>query len=188
MGQIADDTRYAFARLAIDYYGLGRFAVLTHSTMVAANLLHHAVEMILKAALAPFLGLAELKKISHSLSKLWLKLEPNGTALDEDRFRRTIAELDAFERIRYPDVGLKEGLEIMHAISRVSDPSSATWAKPEPTKYVLVLNDIDALFCSVCRAASINPSAFVPHDADRREWIKRSNPEASYLYPESVAA
>jgi hypothetical protein len=183
MRNSADDTRFAFAHLAVAYYGLGRFAALTHTTIVSGNLLHHAVEMIIKAALARSLSLRELKDLRHSLTKLWAKLKPTSSTLADARFRRTINQLDVFERLRYPDVGLKKGYEIYHGIFRGSDPSSSGWAKPAPNKYILVLNDVDSLFAAVFRAASLNPPAFIPQDADRARWIKRDNPEVAFFYP-----
>ena len=40
-------------RYSLDYYIAGRFAVAHHFTPVGANILHHAVELLLKACLAP---------------------------------------------------------------------------------------------------------------------------------------
>src|SRR5882757_8871087 len=71
MPEIAD---HIFFSSASQYYVAGRFAVHAGLNPVAANLMHHAVEMYLKGALLKSKAktLKELKdKFGHSLPKCW---------------------------------------------------------------------------------------------------------------------
>jgi hypothetical protein len=181
MPNSTDRVRFAFARLAIEYYGIGRFAALTHSTVVAGNLLHHAVEMILKAALAPHLSLRQLRDLGHSLSALWARFESARRDLAGPEHCRTIVRLDAFERLRYPDIALRDGYEIQIVVS--GEPAVSTDGTASASSYNLVLSDVDALFRALLEAASINAQALVPSSPERIDWIKRSNLEAERLFP-----
>ena len=61
-----------FISSAIDYYVAGRFAVFAGLNPTAGNLLHHAVEMSLKAALSKRgWSLGDLKKLGHRLEDIW---------------------------------------------------------------------------------------------------------------------
>lgn len=53
------------------YYVAGRHAVAAGLNPTAGNLLHHAIECMLKRAMVKTKPLPELKKISHDLSRLW---------------------------------------------------------------------------------------------------------------------
>jgi HEPN domain-containing protein len=67
-----DLTHHLLIRSAIDYYAGGRYAVFAGLNPAAGNLLHHAVEMCLKGALAKK-GKSpdDLKKLRHGLPKIW---------------------------------------------------------------------------------------------------------------------
>jgi hypothetical protein len=61
-----------FLGSAIHYYVTGRFAVFARFNPTAANLLHHAVEMSLKGALAKRgMNLCDLRDLNHNLPKIW---------------------------------------------------------------------------------------------------------------------
>ena len=89
-----------FFSTACDYYIAGRFAAFARLNPVVGNLLHHAVEMYLKGALAKTKSLTDLKSFLHNLPKLWeaFKQQANDAALT--RFDTTIADLHQFEDIR----------------------------------------------------------------------------------------
>jgi hypothetical protein len=96
-------TMVEFFHLGTQYYVAGRHAVLTRLMPVAANLLHHAVEMYLKGALTPQFTPTELwKKFGHKLGNLWDAFKVNNGGADLDSFDSIIAALDKFEHIRYP--------------------------------------------------------------------------------------
>jgi hypothetical protein len=96
---MSDRERERFFSTACDYYIAGRFAAFAGLNPVVGNLLHHAIEMYLKGALAKTKSLRELDKgFKHDLPKLWeaFKDQTNDAALK--RFDATIAELHRFER------------------------------------------------------------------------------------------
>jgi hypothetical protein len=87
-----------FLRLALQYYIAGRSACFAYSMPVAGNLLHHAVEMVLKHLLAEK-GFSESElryKFRHDLKKLWRATKSHlaDPALDTyDPVIRTIARM-----------------------------------------------------------------------------------------------
>jgi hypothetical protein len=62
--------RLGFYSYGFQYYVAGRFAVIAQLSPVAANLLHHAIEMLLKGELA-HLDEKQRKDMGHDLTKLW---------------------------------------------------------------------------------------------------------------------
>jgi hypothetical protein len=64
-------------RVAMQYYGTGRYAMACNFTPVSSSLLHHAVELCLKGCLAPVLGVAALRGFSHDIRKLWSRFSEN---------------------------------------------------------------------------------------------------------------
>ena len=108
---------FEFARLATQYHASGRFAAPSHCIPVAGNLLHHSIEMFLKCVLVKSLSLKELKALGHNLTILWSRFtqlhpHPTHAALDS-----AVAELERFERLRYPDSVVLEGMQVSFVIS-----------------------------------------------------------------------
>jgi hypothetical protein len=71
-------TDYHFFRMGLQYYIAGRMGALYSLTPVTGNLLHHAVEMVLKGKLAHHHSLADLKdrkKFGHDIVKCWAGLK-----------------------------------------------------------------------------------------------------------------
>lgn len=107
----ADRVREAFFDLGVQYYVLGRSAVFAQLPPVCGSLLHHAVEMFLKGALA-HRGLQELKNVGHRLWNLWELGKAHYLDASLDRFDCVVTGLDKFEEIRYPDKALATGMQI----------------------------------------------------------------------------
>jgi hypothetical protein len=89
-----------FFSAAAQYYVTGRFGVFAWLNPVAANLIHHAIEMYLKGALlkSKTKSLKELKdKLGHSLPKCWaaFKEQVNDPALS--KFDDVISEIHKYE-------------------------------------------------------------------------------------------
>jgi hypothetical protein len=60
---------WLFLASGADYYISGRYAVFAQLSPVCANLLHHAIEMFMKAALDRTMDLTALKKTGPSFAK-----------------------------------------------------------------------------------------------------------------------
>jgi len=179
-----DDFQSWFCDLATQYYISGRLAAKCFLVPVYGNLLHHAVEMFLKAVLVGTLSIDEMKnkKYGHDLTALWarFKEEENDTALD--RFDQTIKDLHAFDSIRYPDEIIAKGL-----LSGVGwAPEHATTfsgsMKPPP-KYEFTINRVDELVVELLHRADLNPKFFVARFigySQTREALTYQNPQAGH--------
>ena len=83
------------------YYVAGRYAVFAGLNPTAANLMHHAVEMTLKGALAKKgMDLKALRDLNHDLPEIWREFTAQ-YGIDGIAFDSVIAELQKFETIRY---------------------------------------------------------------------------------------
>jgi hypothetical protein len=120
--------------------------------IVSGNLLHHAIEMVLKALLVGDLQLAGVKEIGHNLEALWTEATAKHPALALERRLRTVRELHGFESLRYPDKLVTQGAAININITR--PPPSPPFTVPS---YQLVLEDVDELFQAIIVAWGKNP-------------------------------
>jgi hypothetical protein len=149
-----------FMQLAFQYYVVGRTAYFQSLMPVCGNLLHHAVEMSLKAALTDKLTLPELENFRHKLRRIWTaftKLHPDAKTPE---FRQTVAQLDRFEKLRYPNFILKNGAMLQWYLFRehiIPNQSGKPCVKPMVPEFPLVLEDIDGLLELVVEKAGINP-------------------------------
>jgi len=155
----ADDIRLHFAQMAVQYFVAGRTAAIQQLIPVLGNLLHHAVEMSLKAALASSHTLAQLKGLGHSLPKLWQAFVAAYPSADAPRYRAVIDALHKFEELRYPDSILANGAMMQLVLHRahVSPPSPSPSGIPS---YLLVLEDVDELEEAIFSAVNLNPKFF----------------------------
>src|SRR2546426_8091764 len=144
-------------RSATHYYIAGRFSVISSLFPVGANLLHHAVEMYLKGALSSHLTLGELRKLGHSLNNLWKKFKTVFPDANLTRFDDAVSALHRFERLRYPDTVLVEGMTGTFALLRAHVVQAQTTGSPMPPAYYLVLEDVDHLVKVVFDKANVNP-------------------------------
>jgi hypothetical protein len=96
---MTDQTDWLFISAGMHYYVAGRYAVFAGLNPIAANLLHHAVEMMLKGALAKKgMDLKALRGLNHDVSKIWREFTAQ-YAIDGSAFGSVIAELQKFETI-----------------------------------------------------------------------------------------
>ena len=145
-----------FSRLATQYYVAGRFTIQSGLLPVGANLLHHAIEMYLKAYLCKTVGIDELRdKISHSLTKAWDRFKLILGDASMTRFDSVIEELNQFENLRYPDKASPRGATIIWSPN--SEKVFIETKDSRTVQYRLVLGDIDELVEVVLGAIGINP-------------------------------
>lgn len=126
--------------LALQHYVAGRVLALQMQTHVAGNILHHAVELFLKAELSGTTTIDEFKsKYRHNLKKLWVAYRALHKNAPDD-FTATIADLDSFEEIRYPSAAKET---IAHHYSLFKDSEGRRMGAPGA--YSLILESIDEL-------------------------------------------
>jgi hypothetical protein len=172
---LSDMTDNLFIRAGMDYYVAGRYAVFAGLNPTAASLLHHAVEMTLKGALAKKgMGLRALRGISHDVPRIWREFTAR-YGIYGNTFGGVIDELQKFESIRYPDEIVKKGLK--SEIGRGKRPSPLSG----DTTHALWLGEIDELMDKIFTDGSISHSAFVGclHMPEAKEYLFKENEVAA---------
>ncbi len=158
-------------RYSLDYYIAGRFTVAHHFTPVGANILHHAVELLLKACLAhddPLEKILEYwhpkRGYGHDIVCLWQEFKVRRAAAPAE-FDAVIEGLHAFEDIRYPETLIRDGATILIDIFDVENPVVEDDQMPGKT-YRLTLPQIDRLMGLLFDASGANPPALLPRVTD----------------------
>ena len=150
-----------FYAIALEYYVSGRAALLCGNTRIPGNLLHHAVEMLLKGQLSKTIPLDDLKrskKFGHKLPLLWTTFKNLFPKHDLTEFDTIIDSVQKFEKIRYPDAILSEGAFIGIGFCR-GNPVSMTPRSTEP-EYQIGVGDVDAFFRRLFPLCGLNPKAY----------------------------
>lgn len=155
----AEDVRLHFTRLAMQYYVAGRAAAIDQLIPVLGNLLHHAVEMSIKGALASSHSLSQLKGLGHNLPKLWQPFAATFPSMDSAKFQASVDTLHRFEELRYPDSLLSHGAMMQFVLHRSHLGATAPSAPGVPN-YLLVLEDIDEFEEAIFKAMNLNPQFF----------------------------
>jgi hypothetical protein len=173
------DAIHIFFQNGCQYYVAGRHAVFAALNPVAGNLMHHAIEHFLEGGLSKTTPLADLKKFSHNLPRIWkaFKAQVNDPALAH--FDDVITELHNFEEIRYPDEVLKNGMQGLINITKAGAATTIVTSStlPIPPMYALCLQEIDELVGVLFAAASRNPKAYFDamFKSEARQIIVRDN-------------
>ena len=169
-----------FRDLAFGYYITGRFAALNQLN-VAPNLMHHAIELLIKFTLTQELPRSQQSaattqlahKYGHRLNALWSQYKKHVAPADLSRFDPVIAELHRWEYVRYggfPNPGTSVAKS--YGILRAPSPSSET-----RDVYVFGLEEMDDLFTAMFAASSINPPSIGTWYAPTAipEWYAKYN-------------
>ena len=151
---------YHFLDLAFGYYMTGRFAVINRLD-IAPNLMHHAVELLIKLTLLKDVPesqrsaeTAQLgQRYRHQLNALWDLYKQHVAPADLSRFDSVIADLHGWEDVRYggfPDAAASVAKSVGMMRARVRSSKTRKI-------YVFGLHEIDDLFTAMFAASSINP-------------------------------
>jgi hypothetical protein len=164
-------------RYGIQYYVAGRFAAASGHVPIVANLLHHAVELFLKACLAyddPAGRIREYahtkKGYRHNLPLLWAEFRKRNPSLDHPEFDRIVEELHKFEEIRYPERLIETGATIVINIFAVGT-TDTTSPVNDPKRYVLNLYEVDALMGLLFEATRCNRELYLTFVDDERRRL-----------------
>jgi hypothetical protein len=165
----------------MQYYISGRLTARAWQLPVHGNLLHHAVERFLKAALVGAATPEEMKnKWGHHLPTIWTKFKARYKDPALNRFDATIAALHKFEAIRYPEKLVTEGM--FGAITWAPRPATkAAGPGPHPPRYEVIINEVDDLMLEIFQRAQINPQYFGNQlmASEAREALTYQNPRAA---------
>jgi hypothetical protein len=175
---------YHFYKIALQYYAVGRFAGLTGLMPVSGNVIHHAVEMMLKGRLTHTLTFKEMadRPYRHCLPRIWQAFKALFPAEDLTPFDRFIDLLHQFDSIRYPDRLLQQGAQITVGLVTESRLGGRNPARPEP-EYRLSITDLDKLMNELFRLCSINPEAYLHSHNDAAEVVRRHNVSCQGWFP-----
>ena len=160
---MSHSAKEVFFQLGTQYYFSGRFAVSARLLPVCGSLFHHAAEMYFKGVLSKTVTLSDLKRKygKHNLTPMWSALKVQEADLALNEFDQTIAELNKFEDLRYPDPVLKTGMLCTVDFGQpVSQPNGGL-VRPEP-HYTFHIEQVDSLVEVLFKKASLNPKAFKP--------------------------
>jgi hypothetical protein len=174
-----EDPRH-FLDLAFGYYMTGRFALL-NGLYVGPNLMHHAVELLIKYTLLKDVPEAERstqteqikQTYKHDLNRLWDQYKQHVALTDLSRFDQVIPDLDRWEKVRYGGFPTA-GIGVAKAIGPVRAPAPTS----RPTDlYVLGWDELDELVTAMFAASEINPkfAGTGYSHTDLREWYQREN-------------
>jgi hypothetical protein len=157
----------------LQYYVAGRFATANGFVPVCANLLHHAVELLLKACLSYDDSLETIDKYgyknggySHDILLLWDEFKRRQSNTELVEYDEIIRALHEFEDIGYPEKLIKKGASILINIFDV-EPNSINSQGGERS-YCLMLPQIDHLVGLLFKATHANPEAFLHEITDER--------------------
>jgi hypothetical protein len=174
-----------FINYGFQYYVAGRCAVATSLNPVAANLIHHAVEMFLKAGLCAHTNERQRRDLGHDLTRLMdefkLHFDPEGNlAQFDDRLR----ELQKYEDIRYPEGTMRSGaigLYLQFGGAPMPREPVMLSGRSDLEEYRLVMSEIDALVKAVCEAAKFRnlKSLTMMYREPGKSYLREQNAEAS---------
>jgi len=171
-----------FFKMALEYYVNGRASALCGCLFTTGNLLHHAVEMMLKGELSRTVSLEDLKdskKYGHSLPKCWNAFKSLFPTENLTEFESMILHLDQFETIRYPDKILSKGAMIGIGFNKGRVVQRTIIGRPVP-EYQLGIGDVDAFFARAMRLCHMNPEAYFIFLTDQgREILMKNNDYAN---------
>jgi hypothetical protein len=175
-----------FLKHGLQYYIAARFAAATGLLPVTGNLYHHAIEMLLKAGLARTMSPEEMRdKFWHRLPKAWKAFRIAFPGPDLSRFDKTIADVNRWEKIRYPEEIVRSGarIDVVWAPTPDSGPSSLPMYRADG-------RSIDELVIAIFGVLSKNLWAlllpFTGRDEIRRV-ITRYHPAPEHVLPPTNA-
>jgi len=139
------------------------------------NLFHHSVELYLKGYLCLELNELQRIKLRHSLKRIWRLFKKKVKDPTLKKFDSTIAVLDRFESIRYPEKSVRLGMQVHFSLAKPVPSTGPT--KRDPPIYLVTLNEIDELVATLFQKSELNPRIFPPGlSAEGKAYLKQDNP------------
>ena len=180
----------------LQYYVAGRFATAHRFMPVSANILHHAVELLLKACLAHDDPLDRIREYGrhpskggygHDLKLLWRDFKARQTVPVPAEFDAVIDGLHDFEDIRYPETLVRDGATISIGLFETQGPPIQVDGQTPANLYVLQLPQIDRLMGLLFAASGANPPAFLPRITEDTTALMYYNMVRPTLFGRSAA-
>jgi hypothetical protein len=162
---------------SLQYYAAGRFCAMSRLTSAAPQLLHLAVELILKACLARDHSLDDLRKTYlHNIRRLWQDVTNANSALTTPGRDQAIHNLARFEALRYPDSLISQGASISFDFRTRTDSGPPQTGLSNGPSYEFNMEDIDELWKAIFVNSRANVVAFLQRlSQEARAAIDRDN-------------
>ena len=140
-----DRLQIEYFRTAIHYYIAARYTMIVRLLPIPGNLVHHAIEFLLKGALIKQLDEAARRDFHHNLTKLWKQYKDQRTNPALAKFDQTISDIHKFERIRYPEEMLRLGMRVEIGPVRNTFPHPQGTKPPKGVRYQVAFDEVDEL-------------------------------------------
>ena len=177
MSSLRDDL---LPQWATQYYVAGRLAARAFLSPIYGNLLHHAVEMLLKYALIGVVSPERMRsrEYGHNLEWLWQRFKEKEASPALDRFDATVHALHDFEELRYPDRIPHSA--ILMAITWLPGEAATSSGTTKAKQYEVFISDVDRLIIEIMKRVPLNPKFFtLSVGASGREALQYQNPHAA---------
>ncbi len=167
-------TRDRHMTISVQYYLAARWATFGGLIPIAANLFHHAIEMLLKKVIK--------EKLGHNLPAIWEKFKEMYPKADLSLYdeRKTIERLHQWEEIRYPDNN-----EDINESMKINDGWIIYYDRPSGVhkEYSLTLYEIDELYKAIWFTIGIHPlylDGEISTSKEKKEIYERENSHIIY--------
>jgi hypothetical protein len=186
-----DSIRLEYFKHGPGCYISARYAARATFSPLSGLLAHYAVEMFLKGHLSAGRTERELRAIGHDLNAAWASFKADYPAEDLSRFDATIAEIDRFWRIRYPERLVAEGMQCFVDWSGAAGRERPVSYGDRPSairvpSYHLSLHDLDGFVRTLFDLCSVNPAFFVGGmNEQARTYLYAGN---AFFTPENIHA
>jgi HEPN domain-containing protein len=165
-----------YFRTALYYYIAARYAMIVRFIPIPGNLVHHAIEFLLKGALIEQLDEAARRKFSHNLQKLWRRYKRERDNPFLAKFDQTISDINKFERIRYPEEIRRLGMLTEIGPVRNTFPQPPGAKRLRAARYQLAFDEVDELVKLIFQIEGINPPFFTSSlDAGAKRYLNHQN-------------
>lgn len=171
---------------AAENYAAGRAAARCGLGRSTGSLLHHAIELLLKACLFHRFTRDELKNtFGHRLRRLWNEYKSGDPQLD--RFDAVIAEVDACWFLRYPDAIVDRGTVtfFLSWAERRADRMASHPAIVGTQRFEIVMHDVDLLVLTLLDHLGADPRLLRPLAPDGLDAVLYENPCSMRWMPPS---
>src|SRR3954468_4747254 len=151
-----------YYELGLQYYlaAKGLSEISRHCCLVTGTLFHHAIEMFLKSRLCGVTSKAERKSLGHKLPKIWKRFKAEDADPALAAFDPVIERIHKFERIRYPEPVVEEGM-ILSIGRGFGDTKPVQMLEgPQYPEYFLDLDQVEKLVAVILPKLGFNLEAF----------------------------
>ena len=149
-----------FLEKGAEFYIAGRIIYYKRCLNVAPLLFHHALEFFMKAVLADFYTLNEMKssKFRHDLVKLWRDIKKRNS-ISENTLDKFIAKFNQIGKTEYPENNGSHCIPHSFSPQKGSAPTTLGLQGRGMQFMTWSLEEIDELIAFICNYINAQPNA-----------------------------